>query len=186
VQSAPLGPFETEPVPIVLHPVVHGDERGFFYESYSERAFEAATGTAPRFVQDNHSRSSRGVLRGWHYQTEPHPQGKLVRVIAGAIFDVAVDIRRSSPTFGRWAGIELSEANRTQLWIPVGYAHGFVVISETADVVYKATDFYAPECDRSIRFDDPAIGVELPIDTTPIVSAKDRNAPLLADADVFD
>lgn len=186
MQSATLAPFETEPVPTVLQPVVHGDERGFFYEAYNERSFQAATGSAPRFVQDNHSRSARGVLRGLHYQTEPHPQGKLVRVIAGAIFDVAVDIRRSSPTFGRWAGVELSEANRTQLWVPPGYAHGFVVLTETADVVYKTTDFYDPGCDRSIRFDDPAIGVEWPLDTAPIVSAKDQNAPMLADAEVFD
>ena len=170
----------------MLHPVVHGDERGFFFEAYNERSFEAATGSAPRFVQDNHSRSANGVLRGLHYQVEPHAQGKLVRAIAGAIFDVAVDIRRSSPTFGRWAGIELSEANRTQLWVPPGYAHGFVVISETADVVYKTTDFYAPECDRSIRFDDPAIGVEWPLDSPPVVSVRDQDAPMLADAEVFD
>lgn len=170
----------------MLHPVVHGDERGFFYEAYNDRSFLAATGSAPRFVQDNHSRSAKGVLRGLHYQIEPHPQGKLVRVIAGAIFDVAVDLRRSSPTFGRWAGVELSEANRTQLWVPPGYAHGFCVLSDSADVIYKTTDFYDPECDRSIRFDDPAIGVDWPLDTAPIVSTKDQNAPMLANAEVFD
>lgn len=170
---------------MALSPTVHGDDRGFFFEAYNRRSMLEATRFDGEFVQDNHSHSARGVLRGLHYQIEPHPQGKLVRVVAGAIFDVAVDIRRSSPTFGRWAGIELSEANRTQLWVPPGFAHGFCVLSDTADVVYKTTDFYAPECDRSIRFDDPTIGVEWPLDTEPVISGKDRDAPLLADAEVF-
>jgi dTDP-4-dehydrorhamnose 3,5-epimerase len=170
---------------MLLRPVVHGDHRGFFFEAYNRRTFAEVTGYDGDFVQDNHSRSARGVLRGLHYQTPPHAQGKLVRVISGAVFDVAVDIRRSSPTFGRWAGVELSEENKAQLWIPAGFAHGFCVISDSADVVYKTTDFYAPECDRSIRYDDPAIGVEWPTDVQPLVSGKDETAPLLADADVF-
>ena len=171
----------------ILEPKVFGDARGFFMESYNRRDFAGATGLNLDFVQDNHSRSRRGVLRGLHYQIK-QPQGKLVRVVRGAVFDVAVDIRRSSPTFGRWAGTELSEDNQRQLWIPPGFAHGFLVLSESADFLYKATDWYAPEHERSIAWDDPAIGVEWPLQDigTPLLSDKDRAAPALAQAEVFD
>lgn len=182
----PITPFSDPGGPLLLTPRVHGDARGFFLEAYNRLTFAAATGLDVDFVQDNHSRSQRGVLRGLHYQVEPHPQGKLVRVVRGSVFDVAVDIRRSSPTFGRWAGVELTEENHLQLWIPAGFAHGFCVTSDSADLVYKTTEFYAPDCDRSIRFDDPAIGIDWPLDTEPLISDKDRNAPQLADADLFD
>ena len=171
----------------ILEPKVFGDARGFFMESYNRRDFAEATGLDLDFVQDNHSRSRRGVLRGLHYQIK-QPQGKLVRVVRGAVFDVAVDIRRSSPTFGRWAGVELSEDNQRQFWIPPGFAHGFLVLSESADFLYKASDWYAPEHERSIAWDDPAIGVEWPLQDigTPLLSDKDRAAPALAQAEVFD
>ena len=172
---------------LLIEPKVHGDERGFFLESWNRDTFAQATGLDPSFVQDNHSRSSRGVLRGLHYQLPPHAQGKLVRVTQGVVFDVAVDIRRSSPTFGRWVGAELSGANHHQLWIPPGFAHGFVVLSETADFLYKTTDFYAPACDRSIRFDDPDLGKSCrPGDAEPTVSARDLAAPPFAQAETFE
>ena len=171
---------------LVLEPKVFGDERGFFMESYNERVFREVTGAAPVFVQDNHSRSAAGVLRGLHYQLEPAGQGKLVRVVQGAVFDVAVDLRRSSPTFGRWYGVELSERNKRQLWIPVGFAHGFYVLSESADFLYKATCTYSPEHERCIAWDDPQIGIEWPLaGREPVLSAKDRAGAALAHAEVF-
>ena len=172
---------------LILEPKVHGDERGFFMESFNQKAFNQAVGDEVTFVQDNHSRSSQGVLRGLHYQLPPHVQGKLVRVTQGAVFDVAVDIRRSSPTFGRWVGAELSGQNHRQLWLPPGMAHGFLVTSENADFLYKTTDYYAPQAEGSIRWNDPAIGIAWPaLSQLPTVSAKDAAAPRLADARCFD
>lgn len=173
------------PEVICIEPQVFGDERGFFMETYHAQKFEAG-GISANFVQDNHSGSTRGILRGLHYQIR-QPQGKLVRAIVGEVFDVAVDIRHSSATFGRWAGLHLSAANRRMLWIPPGFAHGFFVLSDWAEVLYKATDFYAPVYDRSLRWDDPQIGIEWPIPTGehPILSTKDANAPWLAEADTF-
>ena len=169
---------------LLIEPRVFGDARGFFLESWNQRTFTEA-GLDMNFVQDNHSRSSRGVLRGLHYQLHD-PQGKLVRVTQGAVFDVAVDIRRSSPHFGRWVGYELSEANHRMLWIPPGFAHGFLVLSDTADFLYKCTSLYDPPSDRGIRWDDPAIGIEWPdMGGARLLSAKDAAAPLLADAEVF-
>lgn len=173
------------PEVVLVEPKVFGDKRGFFFESFSVRDYEAVVGGL-EFVQDNHSRSTGNVLRGLHYQVEPHPQGKLVRCSSGAVFDVAVDIRRSSPRFGRWTGHELSEENRLQLWIPPGFAHGFVALGDGAELLYKTTDYYSSECDRSIRWDDPEIGVEWPLAGPPSLSDKDRTAPALADAEVFD
>ncbi len=171
---------------LIIEPRVFGDARGFFYESFNQQAFDAATGTRLPFVQDNHSRSSRGVLRGLHYQLAPKAQGKLVRVVRGAVFDVAVDIRRSSPTFGQWAGVELSEDNHRQLWIPPGFAHGFLVLSETADFLYKTTDYYSPEHERCIAWDDPALGIQWPdCGLAPQLSAKDLQGRALAQAEVF-
>ena len=171
----------------ILQPKVFGDARGFFTESWNEARFNAALGYDVHFVQDNHSRSARGVLRGLHYQLAPHAQGKLVRCVSGAVFDVAVDMRRSSPNFGRWVGFELSAENQRQLWIPPGFAHGFVVTSETADFLYKTTAYYAPQAEGSVRWDDPTIGIEWPdIGTAPQLSAKDLQAPLLAAAQSFD
>jgi dTDP-4-dehydrorhamnose 3,5-epimerase len=169
-----------------LTPKVFGDARGFFMESFNERAFAQATGVSPRFVQDNHSRSARGVLRGLHYQVR-QAQGKLVRVSAGEVWDVAVDVRRSSPTFGRWVGEILSAENHHQLWIPAGFAHGYLVLSESADFQYKTTDFYAPEHERSIAWDDPelAIAWPLPPGMQPLLSAKDRAAVRFREAEVF-
>ncbi len=169
---------------LILEPKVHGDARGFFMESYNRRRF-AELGLPIEFVQDNHSRSARGVLRGLHYQIR-QPQGKLVRVTRGAVFDVAVDLRRSSPSFGRWAGVELSEDNHRMLWIPPGFAHGFLVISETADFLYKTTDYYAPEHERCIRWDDPDIGIAWPLETEPLLSAKDRVGRSLREAEVYE
>ncbi len=167
---------------LILEPRVFGDERGFFMESYSQRALDDAVGHEVRFVQDNHSRSSHGVLRGLHFQVAPHAQGKLVRVTQGSVFDVAVDIRRGSPSFLRWVGIELSGQNHLQLWLPPGMAHGFLVTSESADFLYKTTTYYAPEAERSIRWDDPTIGIEWPaLDRPPLLAARDAAAPLLAD-----
>lgn len=171
---------------LVLTPRSFPDERGFFTESYNKRAFDAAVGADVGFVQDNHSRSTRGVLRGLHYQLPPNAQGKLVRVASGAIFDVAVDMRRSSPTFGRWTGVELSAENHRQLWIPEGFAHGFVTLSETADVIYKTTAYYSPGDEGSLAWDDPEVGIEWPLAVEPILSGKDREAPRLADAASFD
>lgn len=169
---------------LLLEPKVFGDERGFFMESFNQRAFDEAVGEHVTFAQDNHSRSARKVLRGLHYQLAPHGQGKLVRVTAGEIFDVAVDVRRGSPTFGQWASVRLSGTNHRQFWIPAGFAHGFVVLSETADVLYKATTYYAPEADRSILWNDPAIGIDWPITEAPILSAKDVAGRPLADAEL--
>ena len=169
---------------LVIEPRVFGDERGFFFESFNQRAWEEKTGLATRFVQENHSRSGRHVLRGLHYQIR-QPQGKLVRVIMGAVFDVAVDLRRSSPTFGRWVGRELSADNRLQLWIPEGFAHGFLVLSEAAEFLYLTTDYYAPQHERSVIWNDPDLAIDWPLDGMPILSAKDREAPLFRDADLF-
>ena len=169
---------------LVIEPRVFGDARGFFFESYNERAFREATGVAAAFVQDNHSRSARSVLRGLHYQVR-QPQGKLVRVVRGAVFDVAVDLRRSSPTFGRWAGAELSEDNQAQLWVPAGFAHGFVVLSESADFLYKTTEYYAPQHERCIAWNDPAIGIAWPAGIVPKLSEKDSRGLPLAQAEVF-
>lgn len=169
---------------LIIEPRVFGDARGFFLESWNARSF-AVAGLDLDFVQDNHSRSARGVLRGLHYQLA-NPQGKLVRVTRGAVFDVAVDIRRSSAHFGQWVGVELSEANHRMLWVPPGFAHGFVVTSETADFQYKVTRFYDPGDERAVRWDDPAIGITWPdTGTAPLLSGKDAAAPLLADAQVF-
>lgn len=156
----------------IIEPKVFGDSRGFFFESFNQRAFEAATGVTLPFVQDNHSRSAKGVLRGLHYQVE-QPQGKLVRVVAGAVFDVAVDIRSGSPTFGKWVGVELTAENKRQLWVPPGLAHGFLVLSETADFLYKTTDYYAPQHERCIIWNDPTLAIDWPLDGEPILSAKD-------------
>jgi dTDP-4-dehydrorhamnose 3,5-epimerase len=172
---------------LILEPKLFGDERGFFLESFNQRAFDAAVGRPVGFVQDNHSRSQRGVLRGLHYQLPPHAQGKLVRVAAGAVFDVAVDMRRTSPTFGRWTGCELSAQNQRQLWIPPGFAHGFLVLSESADFLYKTTDYYAPQAEAALRWDDPQLGIDWPLaGLTPLLSGKDAAAPLLAEARPFD
>ena len=169
---------------LIIEPKVFGDERGFFYESFNAAAFEAATGLRRQFVQDNHSKSQRGVLRGLHYQIQ-QPQGKLVRVVAGEVFDVAVDLRKSSPSFGRWFGTHLSAQNQHQLWIPEGFAHGFVVLSETAEFLYKTTDYYAPEHERSLLWNDPELGIEWPFDEAPQLSAKDQAGKRLSDAELF-
>jgi dTDP-4-dehydrorhamnose 3,5-epimerase len=181
----------TLPGVLILEPKVFGDERGFFMESFNERQFlqalnDRATGTALKFVQDNHSRSSKGVLRGMHYQIK-NPQGKLVRVARGAVFDVTVDVRRSSPHFGKWVGVELSEQNHRQLWVPPGFAHGFVVLTELADFLYKTTDYYAPEFERCIAWNDPGIGIGWPeLEIPPRLSAKDLEGSSLLAAEVFD
>lgn len=169
---------------LILEPRVFGDARGFFMESFNARAFQEATGLDVDFVQDNHSRSTRGVLRGLHYQIQ-QPQGKLVRVTRGKVWDVAVDIRKSSLTFGKWVGTELSEDNQHQLWVPPGFAHGFIVLSESADFLYKTTDYYAPQHERSIAWNDPVIGIEWPAGLLPILSAKDSAGMLLSEAEVF-
>ena len=173
----------------ILEPKVFGDARGFFTESYNRRAFEQATGLDIDFVQANHSRSRQGVLRGLHYQIR-QPQGKLVRVVSGAVFDVAVDIRRGSPTFGRWVGAELTAENHRQLWVPAGLAHGLVVLSESADFLYKTADYYAPEFERSIAWNDPALGIDWPLAVhgiqEPLLSDKDRAGLPLARAELFD
>lgn len=175
------------PEVLIFEPKVFRDDRGYFLESFSQRLFDKAVGHPVAFVQDNHSRSSRGVLRGIHYQLDPHPQGKLVRATSGSVFDVAVDLRRSSPNFGRWVGVELSEDNHRQLWIPPGFGHAFLVLSPTADFLYKTTDYYAPQTEGSVRWDDPTIGIEWPdIHVEPILSAKDLAAPNLAEARAFD
>jgi dTDP-4-dehydrorhamnose 3,5-epimerase len=169
---------------LIIEPKVFGDARGFFYESFNQKAFNEATGTNHQFVQDNHSRSSKGVLRGLHYQIE-QPQGKLVRVVRGAVFDVAVDIRKGSPTFGKWVGVELSEENHRQLWVPPGFAHGFLVTSESAEFLYKTTDYYAPAHERSLLWNDPDVGVAWPITGEPQLAAKDAAAKSLDEAEVF-
>lgn len=168
---------------LILEPKVIGDARGFFMESFNQRAFDAAVGSPTAFVQDNHSRSSFGVLRGLHYQLPPHAQGKLVRVTQGAVFDVAVDLRAGSPTFGRWVGVELSGDNHRQLWLPPGMAHGFLVTSASADFLYKTTAYYAPEAERAVRWNDSALAIAWPaLPAAPTLSARDAAAPLLADA----
>ncbi|MBF8776591.1 dTDP-4-dehydrorhamnose 3,5-epimerase [Pseudomonas fulva] len=174
------------PEVFLFTPRVFGDERGFFYESFNARVFNEIIGQQATFVQDNHSRSTRGVLRGLHYQLPPHAQGKLVRVVKGEVFDVAVDIRRSSPTFGKWVGAQLSAQNHNQLWIPPGFAHGFVTLSETAEFLYKTTDFYSPQSERCIAWDDPDIAIDWPIDYSPSLSAKDRLGAALYKAKHFD
>ncbi len=169
---------------LVLEPTVFGDARGHFFESFNQRRFEELTGVSTTFVQDNQSRSVRGVLRGLHYQIR-QPQGKLVRVLAGEIFDVCVDLRRSSATFGKAVWTTLSAENHRQLWVPAGFAHGFVVTSESADVAYKTTDYYAPEHERSLLWSDPSLGIPWPLDGEPLLSAKDRAGVLLAQAETF-
>jgi dTDP-4-dehydrorhamnose 3,5-epimerase len=169
---------------LIIQPKVFGDARGFFLESFNQQRFEQLTGLAPNFVQDNHSRSARGVLRGLHYQVR-QPQGKLVRVIAGEVFDVCVDLRRSSPTFGRSVSLLLSAENHQQLWIPPGFAHGFLVTSERADFVYKTTDYYAPEFERTLLWNDPALDIAWPLADTPILSAKDSAGLLLSQAETY-
>jgi dTDP-4-dehydrorhamnose 3,5-epimerase len=168
-----------------LRPKVHGDARGYFLETYNEERFAEATGTHVRFVQDNQSRSSRGVLRGLHYQIGEHAQGKLVRVLSGRIFDVAVDLRRGSETLGRWTGCYLDALSHSQFWIPSGFAHGFLVLSDVADVAYKTTSFYAPDAERSVRFDDPDVAIRWPAGITPILSDRDAAAGSLRDAELF-
>ena len=173
------------PEVLVLEPKVFGDARGFFYESFNQKVFKEVTGLDVTFVQDNHSRSAKGVLRGVHYQVR-QAQGKLVRVTSGSVFDVAVDLRRSSPTFGRWVGVELSEENKRQLWIPAGFGHGFIVTSDSADFLYKATDYYAPEYERSVAWDDSDVGIAWPEGLTPLLSEKDKRGVKLSAAEVFD
>jgi dTDP-4-dehydrorhamnose 3,5-epimerase len=169
---------------LIIEPKVFGDARGFCFESFNQKTFNEATGLDVKFVQDNHSRSAKGVLRGLHYQVQ-QPQGKLVRVVRGAVFDVAVDIRTSSPTFGKWVGVELSEDNHRQLWVPPGFAHGFLVIADSADFLYKTTDYYAPEHERCLAWNDPAIGIHWPADTMPQLSTKDMMGHPLASADAL-
>ena len=170
---------------LILEPRVFGDDRGFFFESFNARDFVQATGVQTGFVQDNHSKSRKGVLRGLHYQIA-HPQGKLVRVSQGEVFDVAVDLRRSSPDFGRWVGVRLSADNHRQLWVPPGFAHGFVVLSETAEFLYKTTDYWYPEHERSLRWNDPALAIDWPLDGEPLLAAKDAQAPMLDRAQTFE
>jgi dTDP-4-dehydrorhamnose 3,5-epimerase len=170
---------------LIIEPKVFGDARGFFFESFNQRSFEALTGRACQFVQDNHSRSARHVLRGLHYQIQ-QPQGKLVRVVSGEVYDVAVDIRRSSPTFGQWVGVHLSAENKKMFWIPEGFAHGFVVLSESAEFLYKTTDYWAPEYERSIVWNDPDLAIDWPLNgAVPTLSAKDQSGKLFREAEVF-
>ncbi len=182
-------PFTVTPTAIpevlVLEPKVFGDARGFFFESFNARDFAQATGLQVDFVQDNHSKSARGVLRGLHYQIA-HAQGKLVRVVQGEVFDVAVDLRRSSPTFGQWIGVHLSADNQKQLWVPPGFAHGFVVLTESAEFLYKTTDYWYAEHERSLLWNDPAIGISWPIDFEPQLAAKDAAGKLFAEADTYE
>ena len=184
-KATPLGPFQEV---LLIQNKRFGDDRGFFTESFNARAFAAITGLAVNFVQDNHSRSARGVLRGIHFQREPHAQGKLVRVVSGAVFDVAVDLRRSSPTFGRWAGCTLTAESSDMLWIPPGFGHGFLTLRDQTDFLYKTTDYYAPECEGSVAWDDPTIAIDWPTEVSRaeiLLSDKDRLAPRLQDAQVF-
>ena len=170
---------------VLFVPKVFGDDRGFFFESYNEKAFQEAVGFAPRFVQDNHSKSQQNVLRGLHYQVAPRAQGKLVRVTQGEVFDVAVDLRKGSPTFGKWVGEILSAENRRQMWIPEGFAHGFLTLSESAEFLYKTTDFYSPEHERCIAWNDATIGIKWPLNGAPVLSAKDQLGSRLAKAEAF-
>ena len=173
----------------IIEPQSFGDDRGFFYESFNARAFNEAIGQTTHFVQDNHSKSAKNVLRGLHYQIQ-HPQGKLVRVVAGEVFDVAVDMRKASPTFGKWSGVHLTAENKRQLWVPEGFAHGFVVLSDTAEFLYKTTDYWYPEFERTLAWNDPTVGIEWPITQEavfmPLLAVKDRAGRSLADADLFD
>ena len=169
---------------IIIEPEVYGDERGFFFESFNKKKFAEATGFDGEFVQDNHSKSSKGVLRGLHYQIK-NPQGKLVRVVKGEVLDVAVDLRKSSGTFGQWVSARLSEENKKQFWVPAGFAHGFIVLSEVAEFLYKTTDFYTPEHERCIRWDDPSLSIDWEFIGEPLVSEKDARGLLFKDADVF-
>lgn len=173
------------PEVLVLEPKVFGDDRGFFFESFNQRDFAQLTGLNVQFVQDNHSRSAQGVLRGLHYQIQ-NPQGKLVRVTQGAVFDVAVDLRRSSAHFGKWVGVELSADNKRQLWVPPGFAHGFVVLSDAAEFLYKTTDYWYPEFERSLRWNDPQIGIAWPIEDTPQLAKKDAEGSLFARAETYE
>ena len=178
--------IQTEiPDVLILEPKVFGDERGFFYESYNERVFREAIGVDAQFVQDNHSRSVKGVLRGLHYQLPPMAQAKLVRCVVGEVFDVAVDIRQNSPTFGKWVGVHLSAENKRQFWIPEGFAHGFLVLSESAEFLYKTTNYYAPEYDRGIAWNDPDINITWPCSEIPQLSGKDGMATAFRNADLF-
>lgn len=173
---------------LIIEPKVFGDDRGFFYESFNQKSWEESTGLKTRFVQDNHSRSVKGVLRGLHYQLPPAAQSKMVRCVVGEVFDVAVDIRKSSPTFGQWVGVHLSAENKKQMWLPEGFAHGFFTLSTVAEVLYKTTDYYHPECDRSVAWNDPDIGVLWPCVNAPILSQKDFHSPLLSglkDSELF-
>lgn len=174
----------TIPDVLIIEPKVFGDERGFFYESFNQRRFAELTGLCKEFVQDNHSKSAKNVLRGLHYQIQ-QPQGKLVRVVSGEVFDVAVDIRQGSATFGRWVGITLSAENKRQLWMPEGFAHGFVVTSESAEFLYKTTDYWAPEFERSILWNDPTISIQWPLTAEPLLSGKDKLGTPLAQAEIF-
>jgi dTDP-4-dehydrorhamnose 3,5-epimerase len=171
---------------LIIEPKVFGDSRGFFFESFNLKAFSQATGLDVNFVQDNHSRSVKGALRGLHYQIR-QPQGKLVRVVRGAVFDVAVDIRKSSPSFGQWVGVEITEDNYRQVWVPPGFAHGFYTLSDSADFLYKTTDYYVPDFERSLAWNDPGVGIAWPIDNEaqPVISAKDKQGASLADAELF-
>jgi dTDP-4-dehydrorhamnose 3,5-epimerase len=181
MQATPLA----IPDVIVFEPRVFGDDRGFFFESFNHKVFEEVVGRPVRFLQDNHSRSAKGVLRGLHYQIK-QPQGKLVRVTSGEVFDVAVDLRKSSATFGQWVGLVLSAENKKQLWIPEGFAHGFVVLSEHAEFLYKTTDYWAPEYERSLAWNDASVGIDWPVDQQPVLSAKDQKAVRFEVAETFD
>ena len=170
---------------LIIEPKVFGDERGFFFESFNQKIFEDAVGRSVSFVQDNHSKSSKGVLRGLHYQLPPYAQGKLVRCVLGEVFDVAVDIRKNSPTFGQWVGVNLSAENKRQLWIPEGFAHGFLTLSDTAEFLYKTTNYYAPQSEGSIIWNDPQLGIEWPLSSEPSLSNKDMQGRLFADFEFF-
>lgn len=164
----------------IIEPTVFGDNRGFFFESFNQQRFDSGVGSSVKFVQDNHSGSCKGVLRGLHYQLEPHAQGKLVRVVAGSVFDVSVDIRPNSPTFGQWVGVELSADNKRQLWIPPGFAHGFLTLSDNTEFLYKTTDYWSKELERSIAWNDPTLAIDWPLQEAPKLSAKDQDAPLFS------
>lgn len=180
-----MNKIETElPEVFIIEPKIFGDQRGFFFESFNQKQWEKTTGLSTRFVQDNHSRSAKDVLRGLHYQIK-QVQGKLVRVIVGEVFDVAVDIRRHSPTFGKWVGVHLSAENKRQLWVPEGFAHGFLVLSEVAEFLYKTTDYYAPEHERAITWNDPNLAIQWPIDKEPTLSEKDKRALPLNKAELY-
>lgn len=185
VSTVPVFPFSDV---ILIQNKIYGDARGFFMESYNEKYFREATGLNLRFVQDNHTRSNRGVLRGVHYQLPPHAQGKFIRVTNGAVYDIFVDLRKNSPTFGKWAGITLRDSDGKSLWIPPGFGHGFLVLEDGTDFLYKTTDFYSPQSERAIAWNDPEIGIQWPLDLTgtPLLSAKDAKAPQLSVAKVFE